>query len=276
MILFFLIIFSISNALIVFNHEPQVIEIGQDLNLICTFLDLKIINIVNDNTRQWFQNKTSLFIFDNFNIYPADKNKEISRFKPNFIKNKMILTIKNVTENDLLSSYTCSFNFTKSKFLILTSFTQIINMPKKEEIFVKYKHNKDMNLVIINFKKIFPLPICFLKIGDSFGNFVKEFFNKTNNFSYKTQLKINYIKQNKCNNKITITCNLIDKQFNIDTKEILECKFNFIILIIFSILFIIIILLIIIIIILYKKNKRKNNIKRMRLIEENFLKNDFL
>lgn len=274
--LFFLMIINVSYATFTFHTKPTIIEIGKDLTVICTFKNLNINTFLNSQTK-WFLNNNNVFTNEIPNI------SLFSRIKINHLKFisyksdkklQLFLKIKKINEEDILLHFSCSVGIYRIYFYLNKNNNTLINMPLKNIHSSKY--DDDMKSISLNFKKIYPIPKCYLTLKNNIRNFIKENIKKIGRYEYAIKLYLNFDMYNSCEKNITITCDLIDKKFNIDIEKIKICKFNFILILIFGILLIIIIILLIIIIILCKKKlKRTFRKKRIKLEEESFFNENF-
>lgn len=250
---FFYLIISqnMSSNMVTTNYNPQIIELGKNLNFTCIFNDIKFFNFTNIPANWSINNK---IVFSNN-----------SRFNEMFIKNKLIFQIKNVTENDLNNTYICNYNNSYGYISIFINQQTFIKKPKNNTYSIKYNPKS----IVINFNMIYPKPQCYLKIDDYINSFVENFFKKINKFNYKTTLYLYLNSKKYCGTNFMILCTLIDKQFELNVKKGPECKFeiDIVLFIIFSLICCIIITIILLIIYLCKRhyiNKKNKKNKKFR------------
>lgn len=210
MLLIFISLFTFSFAF--FKQEPNIIQYGNNLNLICLFEDeIKSQNI-----------NTDLIIWEKENININNINKT-SKYKIFLIENAFVLKINNFTKEDLQHNYTCSIiskNFyTYKSPLNIKTFIKPLLKYNIKTIFKKKNYNNtnnkygDIFFSITSIKKIFPVPKCMAEQSIS--------MRKINTIYYNTILYINFIVN--CKEKITIYCSILDDYYKIFTFENNDC-----------------------------------------------------
>lgn len=168
---------------------PQLIEIGNTIGIQCPINNYKNMNIYKNNLLKHGNSK-----------YVYKKNTKTNTF---------LTKIKNITIDDLNSTYSCEYNANKT-YTININESNFSYIPTKKDIYVKYVNN----IMILTFKKVFPIPTCYINNTE----FNKTHTEKLNKFYYTiTQgFGIDYMKY--CMKHLMIFCTLPNKNFEIKNK----------------------------------------------------------
>ncbi|XP_052079785.1 uncharacterized protein LOC127717945 [Mytilus californianus] len=202
------------NANVFWTFEPEVIRIGETLSLVCTVADVDIID--QGLIRQWTKGPELIC----YNGHPIDPIK-YSEIVTN--DNQFKLQINNVTESDLQCNYQCRYSFeTQTKKIEISRHNFEYPPANETKAIIKSNVSDGSMTVDLHLKKVYPMPICNVTVGDSQMSLdiVK---HHTNGIYYEVYMIKRLANSIKCNRDFEVSCQLI-KNYSLAVEHINPCK----------------------------------------------------
>lgn len=223
MSLIFLILIGFSSASF-FKQEPNIIQYGKNLNLIC--IAPNTTNFITEYKKSpyWFVNNKKITVN---NVY----DKKYGIYK---IYNKFILKIINFTNDDLTFIYKCKYK--KNRFKYLPSMLKNFEKPLLEtNISVTLKNiSKNVMDININFPKIFPSPYfcdCYIIHAKSraYNVKMKYLYNnyKIDDLYVNSTITIKLTAKIYCDDILNIKCSILKNYYFIKNKYVKKCEPEF-------------------------------------------------
>lgn len=175
--------FIIKSITTLFFVYPKQINLKNEIGIGCIFN----FSNIDSNKVYWYKN----------NILQLNQTLQI-------INNTYILKIKNITINDLNSTYKCVYNNTQQ-----TNTIKFIYKPKKEDFKILYFSN----VISLYIFKIYPIPKCYMDIPKNY--YIDKTVINNNKLYYEVRMYFNYTHKKECGQNKTIFCTLSNKKFNL-------------------------------------------------------------
>ncbi|CAC5383217.1 unnamed protein product [Mytilus coruscus] len=195
------------------NIKQNMIEIGKPLLLDCEIPH----NFQPNKSRQWTRGEDNqLLCFDNVAI---NRNKYNGRIHS---PTEYLLTILNITEDDLLCVYSCRVGFAFKQKQIEVNDSNLLHKP--ETIDIKYEMLNGNYSLRLDFSQVFPKPLCRVKLNDKYMNLTIVHAKQP-----RVLFRVIYELESKealhsCGKTVDIECNIGRQKFNISEKHDLDCK----------------------------------------------------
>ncbi|OPL33415.1 hypothetical protein AM593_08320, partial [Mytilus galloprovincialis] len=159
-----LLFFHGTSANVKWKMKENMIVLGEPVNLECTTSSNNIQNV----SRRWTggaQNRLLCFNGVTTNPGKYTETEESS--------NKYTLQIKNTTEDDLDCRYSCRFGFLSDEKILYVTENNFKYTPNANETKVEYNIKEDNYTLHLEFKKVFPEPVCWIQLQNTPYNLAK-------------------------------------------------------------------------------------------------------
>ncbi|CAG2228679.1 unnamed protein product [Mytilus edulis] len=189
------------------------IKIGKPLNLECT-----ASNTMQNVSRRWTGGvKNRLLCFNGVTTNPQKyiETEETAR--------KYILQIKKTTEDDLDCPYSCRFGFQADEKILYVTEDNFNYLPDKNTTEIEYSLNKENYTLHLEFKKVFPEPVCKIEIKDTIRNLTKVKGSKGRIFYHITYQMESRESLHACGSDLKIKCTIGKQLHDINFPNDLKC-----------------------------------------------------
>lgn len=203
-----------TSANVEWKVKEEQIEIGKPLNLECTASS----NTMQNVSRRWtggLQNR--LLCFNGVTTNPQ-KYKEYEESA-----SKYTLQIKETTEDDLDCPYSCRFGFQSDEKILYVTEDNFNYLPDENTTQIEYNFNKENYTLHLEFKKVFPEPVCKIQIKDTVRNLTKVKASKGRIFYHITYQVESRESLHSCGSDLELKCTIGKKLHNISFSNDLSC-----------------------------------------------------
>lgn len=203
-----------TSANVKWKLKESQIKIGKPLNLECTASS----NTMQNVSRRWTGGvKNRLLCFNGVTTNPQ-KYKEYEE-----TTRKYTLRIKETTEDDLDCPYSCRFGFQSDEKILYVTEDNFNYLPDENTTQIEYSFNKENYTLHLEFKKVFPEPVCKIQKKDTVRNLTKVKGSKGRIFYHVTYQVESRESLHACGSDLEIECTIGKKSHNINFSNDLSC-----------------------------------------------------
>lgn len=189
------------------------IEIGKPLNLECT-----ASNTMQNVSRRWTGGaKNRLLCFNGVTTNPQ-KYKE---YKESV--SKYTLQIKETTEDDLDCPYSCRFGFQSDEKILYVTEENFNYLPNENTTEKEYSFNKENYTLHLEFKKVYPEPVCKIQTKDTVRNLTKVKGSKGRIFYHITYHEESKESLHACGRDLVVKCTIGQQLHTVNFPNDLRC-----------------------------------------------------
>ncbi|CAG2197252.1 unnamed protein product [Mytilus edulis] len=203
-----------TSANVEWKLKESQIKIGKSLNLECTASP----NTMQNVSRRWTGGvKNRLLCFNGVTTNPQkyiETSESASRY---------ILQIKETSEDDLDCPYSCRFGFQSDEKILYVTEDNFNYLPDQNTTEIEYSLNNENYTLHLEFKKVFPEPVCKIQIKDTIRNLTKVKGSKERIFYHITYQMESRESLHACGSDLKIKCTIGKQLHDINFTNDLSC-----------------------------------------------------